>query len=49
MGSKEGNGSGSSRLELFDRSSRREMQRLKSGRGDAVIAFMRMLTTTSGL
>jgi hypothetical protein len=48
-GSRDGKGSGSSRLVLGVRSSRRDMQRLKSGKGDAVRAFMRILTTTSGL
>ena len=44
-----GRGSGSSRVEFAGRSSKRDMQRLKSGRGDAVRAFIRMLMTTSGL
>lgn len=44
-----GRGSGSSRVALGGRSSMRDIQRLKSGKGDAVRAFMRMLITTSGL
>jgi len=48
-GSRDGRGSGSSRLLLGTRSSRRDMQRLKSGNGDEVRAFIRMLITTSGL
>lgn len=49
VGSSDGRGSGSSRLLLGIRSSSRDIQRLKSGKGDAVRAFMRMLITTSGL
>ena len=49
-----GSGSGSSWGALGEgppagRSSRREMQRLKSGKGEEVRALMRMLITTSGL
>lgn len=49
IGRSVGRGSGSSREALTGRSSRREMQRLKSGKGHAVSDFMRMLITTSGL
>lgn len=49
MGRRDGKGSGSSWLALIGRSSRSDMHRLKSGSGDAVRAFMRMLMTTSGL
>lgn len=49
MGRRAGSGSGSSRVALMGLSSRRDMQRLKSGRGDAVRDFMRMLMITSGL
>ena len=49
MGKSEGSGSGSSGLEATGRSSRREMQRLKSGKGRTVKALIRMLITTSGL
>ena len=48
-GRRVGSGSGSSGLEGELGSSRREMQRLKSGKGDEVRALMRMLITTSGL
>lgn len=44
-----GNGSGSSSAEFGGRSSRRDMQRLKSGKGSAVRALSRILMTTSGL
>lgn len=49
MGKRAGSGSGSSRFALGDLSSSRAMHRLKSGKGDAVRDFMRMLITTSGL
>lgn len=48
-GRRAGRGSGSSGLTLGGRSSRSDMQRLKSGNGDDVRAFMRMFITTSGL
>ena len=48
-GRREGKGSGSSGFVFAGRSSRRDMQRLKSGKGEEVRAFMRMLMTTSGL
>lgn len=44
-----GSGSGSSNWVLLDLSSRSDMQRLKSGKGEAVRALMSILMTTSGL
>jgi hypothetical protein len=44
-----GRGSGSSSELGVVRSSRIEIQRLKSGRGDAARALRRILITTSGL
>ena len=44
-----GRGSGSSNVALMGRSSRRDTHRLKSGRGDDVSAFRRILMVTSGL
>ncbi len=49
MGSRTGNGSGSSSVAFGGLSSRMAMHRLKSGKGDAVRDFMRILITTSGL
>jgi hypothetical protein len=49
MGNMVGIGSGSSKLIVRGRSSRREIHRLKSGSGEVVNDFMRMLMTTSGL
>jgi len=44
-----GSGSGSSSWALAGRSSSRDMHRLKSGWGDDVTAFKRILITTSEL
>ena len=49
IGRRAGKGSGSSGLAGNGRSSRREMQRLKSGNGTDVRDFRRMLMTTSVL
>lgn len=49
MGRREGKGSGSSRVVLGRRSSKRDMQRLKSGKGEEVRDFIRMFIITSGL
>lgn len=49
VGRSVGRGSGSSVFVLGSLSSRRDMQRLKSGKGSAVKALRRMLMTTSGL